>query len=119
MKRLPISAKWWISPSEKAASCNANSNDWRLHLVIDVARKGTILEYLPHLSSNSLYVNETYPEPQGSDLEALKATGARVFHIAGVRGAALPAFPLGYRDAIPCCAMHRPDRAEPVVQKLA
>ena len=72
-------------------------------MLVDVARKGALEKYLPHLPEGIVILNETYPEPGRRVQETLAERGAQLFHIRGVEGRVWPNLPGGYSDAIPCC----------------
>ncbi|MEM9043450.1 MAG: hypothetical protein AAGC81_02055 [Pseudomonadota bacterium] len=72
-------------------------------MLVDVARKGALEKYLPHLPDGIVVLNETYPEPGRRIRESLSQRGAKLFHIRGVEGSVWPNLPGGYADAIPCC----------------
>ena len=45
--------------------------------------------------------------------------GIPVFHIAEVKGFALPRFPGAYSGGIPCCGMNDSDDNQPLIQYLS
>lgn len=73
-------------------------------ILINITKSGALAEYAPHLWPGCVVLNEVYPEPGAEELDALAARGVRCFHVVGVPGRALPAFPRAYRGGIPCCA---------------
>lgn len=75
-------------------------------LLIDVARRGALDAYLPQLSADMVVLNETFPMPSRARVADVLATGARYWHLAGVRGTVRPPLPAGYAGAVPCCAAH-------------
>lgn len=97
---------------------------WPIHLrgkrclLIDVARKGARRQYIDRMWPEMSLLNETYPEPRGRELRELKSVGLSVFHVVGVAGKAVPAFPDAYRGGIPCCAMHDTEHAELLLTEL-
>ncbi|MEM8699128.1 MAG: hypothetical protein AAGF44_08155 [Pseudomonadota bacterium] len=72
-------------------------------ILVDVARKGVLEKYLPHLPDGIVVLNETYPEPGRKVQRSLMERGGSLFHIRGVAGAVWPQLPGGYNNAIPCC----------------
>ncbi len=84
-------------------------------LIVNVASNTALMEYLGHLRSGMIVINEAYPPP--SPL-MLRFTGITLYHIKGIRAWAFPPFPHAYRGGIPCCAAF-PDEAMIVqVEKL-
>lgn len=73
-------------------------------LVINLTKSGALIEYAPHLWPGVVVLNEVYPEPGPDELAALERQGVACFHVVGVPGVAVPAFPRAYRGGIPCCA---------------
>ena len=72
-------------------------------ILVDVARKGVLEQYLPLLPDGIVVLNETYPEPNRKVQKALENKGAALIHIRGVAGSVWPQLPGGYSNAIPCC----------------
>ncbi|MBY8975637.1 hypothetical protein KHP62_07465 [Rhodobacteraceae bacterium NNCM2] len=72
-------------------------------ILVDIARKGVLEKYLPHLPDGIVVLNETYPEPGKKVQKDLEERKAKLFHIRGVQGNVWPQLPGGYSDAIPCC----------------
>ncbi|MEM7505359.1 MAG: hypothetical protein AAF415_01335 [Pseudomonadota bacterium] len=72
-------------------------------VLIDIARKGVLEQYLPHLPDGIVILNETYPEPGKKVRRQLAERGSTLFHIRGVQGSVWPQLPGGYANAIPCC----------------
>lgn len=88
-------------------------------VIIDVSRPGVIERYIPHLPPGAVLLNEVYPEPRPKTIERLRRRGCRAFHIVGVVGRIVPPLPLGYRGAVPCCAIHGEVQArEAIVREL-
>ena len=81
-------------------------------IVLNLTKKGALLEYTPHFWPGVVLVNEVYPEPGKVEVEELKARGVVCYHIVGVRAKAFPAFPRGYQGGIPCCASFLPEKEE-------
>lgn len=72
-------------------------------ILVDVARKGVLRRYLPHILPGTVILNETYPEPDRLLQARIRAIGGVLYHIRGVAGSVWPPLPGGYGDAIPCC----------------
>ncbi len=75
-------------------------------LLIDIARKGAIRDYISQMWPGLVVLNEVFPCPSRRDVARMKAAGAQVFHLAGVAGRIIPPLPHGYENAVPCCASH-------------
>ncbi len=81
-------------------------------IVINVTKKGVLKEYVSSMHSGMVVINEVYPPPNNDLVRKIKAIGAKIFHINGIKGGALPAFPHDYAGGIPCCAGHLPENLE-------
>jgi len=88
-------------------------------ILIDVARKGALEQRIPQMWEGIVILNETYPAPRRSTLQQLEQMGIPVFHIAGVKGIALPRFPGVYSGGIPCCGMSDSGNHQPLIQYLS
>ena len=88
-------------------------------ILIDVARKGALEERMPQLWQGIIILNETYPAPRKRTLQKLEEMTIPVFHIAGVKGNAIPHFPGAYSGAIPCCGMNDSDDNQPLLKYLS
>ncbi len=77
-------------------------------LLVDIARKGAIKDYIPQMWPGLVVLNEVFPCPSRHDVAQMARAGVRVFHLAGVGGRIVPPLPHGYEDAVPCCAAHSP-----------
>lgn len=88
-------------------------------ILIDVARKGALEERMPQLWQGIIILNETYPAPRRRTLQQLEEMAIPVFHIAGVKGIALPRFPGAYSGGIPCCGMNDSDDNQPLLKYLS
>ena len=73
-------------------------------LLLDIARKGAIEEYIQHMWPEMTVLNEVFPCPSRRLVKQMVERGVRVFHLAGVAGKITPPLPHGYETAIPCCA---------------
>ena len=87
-------------------------------LLLDVARKGAIAEYIPEMWPELVVLNEVFPAPSRRLVAEMQEKGVRVFHLAGVKGRVIPPLPHGYQSAVPCCAA-RPTVGTPDVQIVA
>ena len=86
-------------------------------LMVNVARNGA-LEQLQHLLWPELVIlNEVFPEASRATRQKLGQRGIDYFHLAGIRGFALPRFARAYNNAIPCCALAL-DNAEQARDRL-
>lgn len=94
------------APGESAETCLARFKGQAV-LLVDVARRRSIVPIIPLLWPELVLLNETYPEPSGPMLAELRARGVRIRHVAGVEGTLRPNLPGGYSGAVPCCAAHR------------
>ncbi|MBT8458631.1 MAG: NAD-dependent epimerase/dehydratase family protein [Boseongicola sp.] len=83
-------------------------------LMIDVARHGAIADYVKQMWPELVLLSETYPEPRTLLVNEIARQCVEVFHLAGVAGRVRPALPLGYANAVPCCAIHDAARAKDV-----
>jgi hypothetical protein len=88
-------------------------------IVIDTARKGVLESYIDQFWQELVVLNETFPEPSKKIQKLFKNRGNALFHLSGVQGKCYPSLPYGYRDSVPCCAIHS-EAAEcmPVVREL-
>jgi hypothetical protein len=75
-------------------------------ILIDVSRYKAISQYVDDLWDGIVILNETYPEPPKKLIRKLKSKGIKTFHLCGVNGRIYPSLPHGYRDSVPCCAIH-------------
>jgi hypothetical protein len=73
-------------------------------LLLDIARKGAIADYIPNMWPEIVVLNEVFPRPSRKLVRLMEDRGVRVFHLAGVAGKITPPLPHGYEAAIPCCA---------------
>lgn len=74
-------------------------------IVVNCGRAGVLEARLDSLGPGTVVLNEAYPEPSTSALEVLKNRGVVVWHIAGLKAWAFPAFPRAYDGALPACAV--------------
>lgn len=87
-------------------------------LVIDVARKGALEQYLGKFWAEMIFLNETYPEPEMATLQRLKALGVASYHVTGVKARAYPKFPKSYAGGVPCCALINDSSLEALIKRL-
>ncbi len=83
-------------------------------IILNVTKKGGLRNYIPNMHPGMLVLNEVYPPPHRNVVKKIKATGAKIFHINGIKGGAFPAFPHDYAGGIPCCAGHIPEKADEI-----
>ncbi len=81
-------------------------------ILLNVSRRGALTRYIPCLWPEAVVLNEVYPEPDRSEVVAIREKGARCYHISGVAAWAWPSFPKGYKGGIPCCASFLPAEGE-------
>jgi hypothetical protein len=97
-----------IDPKSKVANQTTVSSVFEFpdypHLVVNITIPEAVNEYVDYLSSHSALLNEVFPQPAEDVLVAMRAKGARVFHLSGVTANAAPSFPFEYCGAVPCCA---------------
>jgi hypothetical protein len=79
-------------------------------LLVDVARRGAIAQYIPQMWPGIVVLNEAFPCPSRRLVRQMAARGVKVFHLSGVAGSIIPPLPHGYENAVPCCAVHRPSK---------
>ncbi|MEO1638551.1 MAG: hypothetical protein AAFU41_04815 [Pseudomonadota bacterium] len=87
-------------------------------LLLDVARKGAIADYIPLMWPGLVVLNEVFPAPSRRLVADMQAKGVEVFHLVGVYGRVMPPLPHGYQSAVPCCAA-RPTKGAPDVRIIA
>lgn len=87
-------------------------------VVVNISANGAIEQYAGLIEPGTVVINKVYPEPSTAVLKRLLAQGCRCYHVAGVKGWAMPSFPMAYRGAIPCCAAWPSPSMEVVVRQL-
>ena len=87
-------------------------------ILLNIASKDSLSEYIKTLWPEVRILNEVYPEPDQSTLQALSNIGCSLYHITGLRALSFPPFPLAYRGGIPCCAGRLSGDMNPVINKL-
>ncbi len=99
-------------------------NNWPFYLkgektiLVNASLNSVLDEYLYLFWSEIVVISDVYPEPSPKTVNRLKKLGCICYHIAGVKGRALPSFPHGYQGGIPCCAAWLADEIEPLLLKL-
>lgn len=88
-------------------------------LIVDMSRRGVLELCVDELPSNAVFLNEVFPEPPPTTRQRLRARGITAYHLAGVAAEVYPSLPFGYRNAVPCCAMHGDSDIIPVLRKLS
>jgi len=88
-------------------------------MLVDVSRHGVIQRYIPELPAGTIVLNEVFPEPSQDVVALLKSRKIVAYHLAGVKAEVYPSLPLGYRNAVPCCAVHSDDVCELVLTRIA
>jgi hypothetical protein len=88
-------------------------------LLVDVSRHGVIQRYVPEIPNDAVVLNEVFPEPSREVLTELTNRNIITYHIAGIVADVYPSLPLGYKNALPCCAIHSSDMPEPVLKRIA
>jgi hypothetical protein len=76
----------------------------RRAILVNAARRDSLVEYLPRFWPELVLLNEVYPEPGQAEISLPREIGSVAFHVAGVAALCIPAFPGAYSDGIPCCA---------------
>lgn len=87
-------------------------------LLIDAARAGALETYLPQMWPGLVVLNEAFPEPGRRVRRTLAETGVALWHLSGTAGSIWPNLPFAYAGAVPCCAVHRPERAHDPILRL-
>jgi hypothetical protein len=87
-------------------------------LLVDVSRFGAISEYVERMPSGSAVLNEVFPEPSREIAEEFLRKNVPVYHIAGVAAEVFPSLPLGYKNALPCCAIHSKKVGDPILKRI-
>jgi hypothetical protein len=86
-------------------------------LLVNITRNRVLELFLPQLWPQLVILNEVFPEADRSMRTRLAALGIAYYHLAGVRGFAIPKFAGPYAGAIPCCALSL-ENAEQVKNRL-
>ncbi len=74
-------------------------------LLVNISRHHVLELFIPSLWPQVTILNEVFPEADRATRNRLQELGIDYFHLAGIRGFALPKFAGPYGGAIPCCAL--------------
>ena len=88
-------------------------------ILVDVSRHGVIQRHINELPEGTVVLNEVFPEPSRDVVKQLKGRNIAAYHIAGVKAEVYPSLPHGYRNALPCCAIHSDEIGELVLTRIA
>ncbi len=88
-------------------------------ILVDVSRPGVIQRHIHELPEGSVVLNEVFPEPGRDVVKQLKIRNIVAYHISGVRAEVYPSLPHGYKNAVPCCAIHSDEIGELVLTRIA
>ena len=88
-------------------------------ILVDVSRPGVIQRHIHELPEGSVVLNEVFPEPSRDVVKQLKIRNIVAYHISGVQAEVYPSLPHGYRNAVPCCAIHSGEIGELVLTRIA
>jgi putative transposase len=75
-------------------------------ILVDVSRHGVIQRHIHELPKDTVVLNEVFPEPNRDAVREMKSRNIAAYHIAGVKAEVYPSLPHGYKNAVPCCAIH-------------
>ena len=88
-------------------------------ILIDVSRRNVLQSYVDDMWSELVVLNETFPEPSKKIVSKLTSKSIRIFHLSGVAGSIFPSLPYGYKDSVPCCAIHDVGSSiNPIIKEL-
>lgn len=108
---------------DKNSECDF-STSWPQHLtgkdaiLINISRKFVLKNYIPYIWPSLILLNEVYPEPTKEEIQDFSNKGGNIYHLAGVKGRAIPSFPKAYSGAIPCSAAWKSDDIKVVVKRI-
>lgn len=88
------------------------------HIVLNISAPGALRTHLESFNPHTVLINEVYPAPHRALLQEIKARGAHVHHIAGIRAAMFPSLPGDYQGAMPCCGGMENTDNEVVLRRL-
>lgn len=74
-------------------------------LLVNIARNNALELFLDQLWPQLVILNEVFPEAARSTRAQLAQRGIDYYHLAGIRGFAIPRFAGPYANAIPCCGL--------------
>lgn len=101
-----------------------SQNVWPEHLrdkriiVVNIALKNALNDYLDIIWPGTVVINEVYPEPTQDVLKRLRDKGCGCYHIVGIEAKAFPHLPGAYKGAIPCCAAWPSAKIKTVIHKI-
>lgn len=87
-------------------------------IILNLAPTETLKSYLDHITTDSILLNESYPEPCNQTQKTLKDLGIAAYHISGVKARSFPTFPMAYKGGIPCCAARLTEGIKPLIKQL-
>jgi hypothetical protein len=64
-------------------------------------------------------LNEVFPEPSREVIAEFQRKKIAAYHIAGVPAEVYPSLPMGYRKALPCCAIHSSNVGNPILRRIS
>jgi len=88
-------------------------------LLVNVSRANALSAYIDKSWDTLVILNEVYPAPKSSEVNAFSKKGLSVYHVSGIAGWVLPSFPGAYQGAIPCCASWHSSHIDVVVANLS
>ena len=89
-------------------------------ILIDVSRRDVLKTYADDFWPEMVILNETFPEPPKALINNLKHKGIKTYHLAGVEGRVYPSLPYGYKNSVPCCAIHDANAdIRPIIKELS
>ena len=87
-------------------------------ILVNISRQFVLKNYIPHVWPSLVLLNEVYPEPSQQEILSYREKGGNVYHLAGVKGVAIPSFPKAYSGSIPCSAAYMNDQIDVVIKRL-
>jgi hypothetical protein len=88
-------------------------------ILVDVSRHGVIQRHIHEMPEGTVVLNEVFPEPSRDVVKQLKNNNIVAYHISGVKAEVYPLLPHGYKNALPCCAIHSDEIGELVLTRIA
>lgn len=95
---------------DKGSIHNMDSLIGKECILVNVSRQGALEEIEPMLWDGITILNEVFPEPRKRLVSKLKMRNIDIWHLSGVKGNVVPSLPGGYKDSVPCCAVHVVER---------
>ena len=86
-------------------------------ILVDVSRHGVIQRHIQELPEGNVFLNTALHSQVMCDKTPEEKYCA--YHIAGVKAEVFPSLPHGYRNAVPCCAIHSDEIGELVLTRIA